>query len=326
MALMDTVEFADEACRSFPNLKGNFLDQIFRALLHARRILASSYCLGYFLPEDRKEALQAHETLQGKLEGAVEVLSQMLNREYLLIPKHKMSEAARNVEFLCEEYLAEMEDIARMAGRVALGIEDEERRIQREEERRREEEERANRPPSPHTIAELQELLFIEHLIRLMDDQGRLHIFVPPEHRGQGGQPLPQAQGGQQPAQARGRQQPPQVQGRQVPQARGGQQPPQAQGRQVPQARGGQQPPQAQGRQVPQARGGQQPPQAQGRQRPTPHPINALRRRQPQNQGAARPGAAAANPLANSVRIRVVARPSPPGSQRLPAGQAPQQQ
>ena len=319
---MDTVEFADEACRSFPNLKGNFLDQIFRALLHARRILASSYCLGYFLPEDRKEALQAHETLQGKLEGAVEVLSQMLNREYLLIPKHKMSEAARNVEFLCEEYLAEMEDIARIAGRVALGIEDEERRIQREEERRREEEERANRPPSPHTIAELQELLFIEHLIRLMDDQGRLHIFVPPEHRGQGGQPLPQAQGGQQPAQARGGQQPPQAQGRQVPQARGGQQPPQAQGRQVPQAaRGGQQPPQAQGRQVPRSQRVQQPPQAQGRQRPTPHQINALRRRQ---QGAAHPGAGAANPLANSVRIRV-ARPSPPG-QRLPAGPAQQQQ
>lgn len=63
--LMDTVEFADEACRSFPSLQGkNFLDDIFRALLHSRRILAASYCIGYFLPEEKKEAEMAHEVLQ----------------------------------------------------------------------------------------------------------------------------------------------------------------------------------------------------------------------------------------------------------------------
>jgi len=186
---MDTEEkHADEAWRSFPNLKGNFLDEIFRALLHARRILASSYCLGYFMPEDRKESVQAHESLQGKLEEAVELLSQIVSREYLLIPKHKINEAARNVECLCEEYSSEMKSIAIMVARVVLGIEDEERRIKREEQRRREEEERANRPPSPQTIAELRELLFIEHLIRLMDGEGRLHIFVPQQEEQQGGQ------------------------------------------------------------------------------------------------------------------------------------------
>lgn len=201
---MDTAEFADEACRSFPSLQGNFLDQLFRALLHSRRILAASYCLGYFLPEKEKEALQAHETLQGKLEGAVEVLSQMLNREYLLIPKYKMNESARNVEILCEEYLSAMKDIAVTAGRDALGIDDEERRIQREEQRRREAEERANRPPSPPppNIADLQELIFIEHLIRLMDDQGRLHLFVPVEHRREAAGEQAQAQ-----ADGRGQQQ-----------------------------------------------------------------------------------------------------------------------
>ena len=189
MTLFDTVKYADEACRSFPNLKGNFLDHVFRALLHARRILAASYCLGYFLPEDRTEALQAHEALQGKLEEAVEILSQMANREYLLIPRHKMSKSAQQVEFLCEEYLVEMKEVAIMAGRVVLGIEDEERRRQREEERRIEEEERAARPPSPPT---LDEIIFLEHLIRLMDDQGRLHILFPPRNNnGAQGAPIP---------------------------------------------------------------------------------------------------------------------------------------
>ena len=196
-ALMDSEEeHAEEVWRSFPNLKGNFLDEIFRALLHSRRILASSYCLGYFLPEDRKESVQAHESLQGKLEEAVELLSQIVNREYLLIPKHKINEAARNVECLCEEYLSEMKSIAIMVARVVLGIEDEERRIQKEEQRRREEEERANRPPSPQTIAELRELFFIEHLIRLMDGEGRLHIFIPQgqpqEEQGEGAEQVPE--------------------------------------------------------------------------------------------------------------------------------------
>ena len=176
MTLMDTDKYADEACRSFPILKGNFLDVIFRALLHARRVLAASYCVGYFLPEDREEAIEAHESLQGNFEGAVETLSQMVSREYLLIPQHEMSEAARKVESLCEQYLVEMKAVAVLAGRVILGIEDEERGRQREEERRREEETMADRPPIPPT---LEELLFIEHLIRFIDGQGRLHILLP---------------------------------------------------------------------------------------------------------------------------------------------------
>ena len=44
--------------------KKNFLEDIFRVLLHARRILSASYCIGYFIPEDLGEAVNAHETLQ----------------------------------------------------------------------------------------------------------------------------------------------------------------------------------------------------------------------------------------------------------------------
>lgn len=42
----------------------NFLDEIFRVLLRARRILSASYCIGYFIPEAELDALRAHETLQ----------------------------------------------------------------------------------------------------------------------------------------------------------------------------------------------------------------------------------------------------------------------
>ena len=42
----------------------NFLDEIFRVLLRARRILAASYCIGYFIPETDTASLGAHEVLQ----------------------------------------------------------------------------------------------------------------------------------------------------------------------------------------------------------------------------------------------------------------------
>ncbi len=180
---MDTVEFADEACRSFPNLQGkNFLDDIFRSLLAARRILAASYAIGYFLPEEKEKERQEHEALQGKLEDAVEMLSQMVNREYLHTTQHRLSVAARNVELLCETYLSGVQEVADSAGRFVMGIEDEEtwrrreerERLQRERAQEEEEEAMARGPPT------LEELLFFEHLIRLMDGNGRLHILIPP--------------------------------------------------------------------------------------------------------------------------------------------------
>lgn len=180
--LMDTVEFADEACRSFPNLKGkNFLDNIFRALLHSRRILAASYCIGYFLPEEKREEEMAHVALQEKLEDAVETLSQMVNREYLLATQQRLVVAAKNVEFLCDEYLVGMRDVADIAGRFVMGIENEEQRTAREErERQQREEEERGAPPT------LEELLFFEHLIRLMDGgNGRMHLLLPPTTNGQ---------------------------------------------------------------------------------------------------------------------------------------------
>ena len=57
--------------------------------------------------------------MQGKLEDAVETLSEMVNREYLLTPQSKMSEAARNVDFLCDNYLTEMNFVAEIAARAA---------------------------------------------------------------------------------------------------------------------------------------------------------------------------------------------------------------
>lgn len=178
--LMDTVEFADEACRSFPNLKGkNFLDDVFRALLHSRRILAASYCIGYFLPEEKRAERTAHESIQGKLEGAVETLSQMVNREYLLATQQKLIMAAKNVQVLCEEYLLSMHKVAEVAGMCVMGIESEEERRAREERERQRTEEDNERPT-------LEELLFFQHLIRLMDGgDGRVHILLPPTTNGQ---------------------------------------------------------------------------------------------------------------------------------------------
>ena len=42
----------------------NFLDGIIRVLLNSRRILSASYCIGYFIPKDKKDVNRAHETLQ----------------------------------------------------------------------------------------------------------------------------------------------------------------------------------------------------------------------------------------------------------------------
>ena len=47
-----------------PSTDCNFLDEIFRVLLHARRILTASYCIGYFIPETSSEHREAHDALQ----------------------------------------------------------------------------------------------------------------------------------------------------------------------------------------------------------------------------------------------------------------------
>lgn len=52
---------------------------------------------------------------QGKLEDALELLSQQVNRPYLQTPQAKMGEAARNVDYCCEEYLKEMREVAKVA-------------------------------------------------------------------------------------------------------------------------------------------------------------------------------------------------------------------
>lgn len=42
----------------------NFLEGILRVLLHARRLLATSYGIGYLIPDEKKEVRDAHETIQ----------------------------------------------------------------------------------------------------------------------------------------------------------------------------------------------------------------------------------------------------------------------
>ena len=52
--------------------ENNFLDDVIRVLLNARRILSASYCIGYFIPPENREQIQAHETLQVGSEGGGE--------------------------------------------------------------------------------------------------------------------------------------------------------------------------------------------------------------------------------------------------------------
>lgn len=60
-ALLEATE-EDGACAVKP--EENFLEEIFRVLLNARRILSASYCIGYFIPDQERAEIQAHETLQ----------------------------------------------------------------------------------------------------------------------------------------------------------------------------------------------------------------------------------------------------------------------
>lgn len=109
------------------------------------------------------------------------MLSQMVNREYLHTTQQSMGVASRNVDYLCEEYLAGMVGVADIAGMFVMGIEDEDQRRVREE---REERERLAQEAGPPPT--LEELLFFEHLIRLMDGgNGRVHILLPPAANGQ---------------------------------------------------------------------------------------------------------------------------------------------
>ena len=104
----------------------NFLESIVRVLLRSRYILATSYGIGYLIPDERKEAREAHDTLQvtfilsesivifftqGKLEEVVENLAQMVNRPYLNTPRTDMASRARDVSFICQEFTEVMRDV-----------------------------------------------------------------------------------------------------------------------------------------------------------------------------------------------------------------------
>lgn len=47
-----------------PDNAENFLEGVVRVLLRSRRLLATSYGIGYLIPDEKKEARDAHETLQ----------------------------------------------------------------------------------------------------------------------------------------------------------------------------------------------------------------------------------------------------------------------
>ena len=214
-----------------PVFEANFLDNVFRVLLHARRILSASYCIGYFVPEDNTSALNAHEALQvssmagfvsavmhvntipvhmskhaqelahnynvhthththththnhqAKLEEAVEILSEMVNRQYLRTPQSQMGEAARNVDCLCNEYLSEMKEVANIAYCALIA---EQRRKQMVDEPPPKPP-RAN-PAFPHSterpqantrVPEDDLLRNLENFVMFVDpDTGRLHIYM----------------------------------------------------------------------------------------------------------------------------------------------------
>jgi ankyrin repeat/IBR domain-containing protein 1 len=118
----DTHEATATAAVPVATEDGNFLDDVIRVLLNARRVLSASYCIGYFLPPESMDFIGAHETLQGKLEEVVEMLSEVVNRPYLRTPQDRLQEMARNVDHVCEEYLHEMKEVARAAAHHSLVI------------------------------------------------------------------------------------------------------------------------------------------------------------------------------------------------------------
>ena len=60
----DTHEATATAAVPVATEEGNFLDDVIRVLLNARRVLSASYCIGYFLPPESMDLNGAHETLQ----------------------------------------------------------------------------------------------------------------------------------------------------------------------------------------------------------------------------------------------------------------------
>lgn len=87
-----------------------FLVKVTAVLLKARKVLASSYALGYFISDSLTEKKEIHEALQCTLESMVERLSQMVNRPYLCTPHSEMVVAARGVDCKCEGYLQAMRE------------------------------------------------------------------------------------------------------------------------------------------------------------------------------------------------------------------------
>ena len=120
---------------------------------------------------------------QAKLEEAVEILSEMVNRQYLRTPQSQMGEAARNVDCLCNEYLSEMKEVANIAYCALIA---EQRRKQMVDEPPPKPP-RAN-PAFPHSterpqantrVPENDLLRNLENFVMFVDpDTGRLHIYM----------------------------------------------------------------------------------------------------------------------------------------------------
>ena len=55
-----------------PDDAENFLEGVVRVLLHSRRILSTSYGIGFLIPDEKKEVREAHETLQVREGGEKE--------------------------------------------------------------------------------------------------------------------------------------------------------------------------------------------------------------------------------------------------------------
>ena len=109
------------------------------------------------------------------MEQAVEMLSEMVNRPYLRTPQTKMGEVARNIDYLCEEYLQEMRAVAAVAAESIKATPNRPPPIPRPQEPEEQQQQMNDAPLLPGLeFNEDGELILT---IGFVDDDGEMHLL-----------------------------------------------------------------------------------------------------------------------------------------------------
>ena len=93
----------------------------------------------------------------------MEILSQLVSRPYLKTPQIKMGEAARNVDYVCEEYLKAMKEVAKEA--TTVDPKPEQRQVKKQKPHPE-----ANPRPQPRSGLLLDSLMIYRGRIPIDDD------------------------------------------------------------------------------------------------------------------------------------------------------------